>query len=247
MPLRFQDKVVLITGGASGIGLATARRFASEGARVVLADYNQANLDAAVPEVQAAGAPEVLASLCNVAVEAQVEATVAATLARFGRLDAVVNNAGLMQFKALEELTGDDWLRILNVDLLGAFYFTKQAFLHMKPGGSIVNVSSIHAIETSPLVAPYAAAKAAMLSLTRSSALEGKPKGIRTNVVLPGAIDTPMLWENPNVKSGVEIIDKTDVGKPEDVAAIIAYLASDDAVFVQGAEVRVDGGRLNRL
>lgn len=244
---RFQDKVVLITGGASGIGLATAKRFASEGARVVLADYNQANLDAAVPGVLAAGAPEVLASLCNVAVEAQVEATVAATLARFGRLNVVVNNAGLMQFKALEELNGDDWLRILNVDLLGAFYFTKQAFLHMKPGGSIVNVASIHAIETSPLVAPYAAAKAAMLSLTRSSSLEGKPKGIRTNVVLPGAIDTPMLWDNPNVKSGVEIIDKADVGQPEDVAAIIAYLASDDAAFVQGAEVRVDGGRLNRL
>ena len=245
--MRFQDKVVLITGGASGIGLAAAKRFASEGARVVLADYNQANLDAAVPEVQAAGAPAVLASLCNVAIEAQAAATVAATLAQFGRLDVVVNNAGLMQFKALEELTGDDWLRILNVDLLGAFYFTKQAFLHMKPGGSIVNVASIHAVETSPLVAPYAAAKAAMLSLTRSSSLEGKPKGIRTNVILPGAIDTPMLWDNPNVKSGVEIIDKADVGKPEDVAAIIAYLASDDAAFVQGAEVRVDGGRLNRL
>ena len=129
----------------------------------VLADYNQTNLDAAVPEVEAAGAPNVLASLCNVAVEAQVEATVAATLAQFGRLDVVVNNAGLMQFKALVELTGDDWLRILNVDLLGAFYFTKQAFLHMKPGGSIVNVASVHAVETSPLVAPYAAAKAAML------------------------------------------------------------------------------------
>ncbi|WP_210516588.1 SDR family NAD(P)-dependent oxidoreductase [Hymenobacter terricola] len=244
---RFQDKVVIITGGASGIGLAAARRFASEGARVVLADYNQANLDAAVPEVQAAGAPDVWASLCNVSVEAQVEATVAGTLERFGRLDVVVNNAGLMQFKALEELTGDDWLRILNVDLLGAFYFTKQAFLHMKPGGSIVNVASVHAVETSPLVAPYAAAKAAMLSLTRSSSLEGKPKGIRTNVILPGAIDTPMLWDNPNVKSGVEVIDKADVGKPEDVAAIIAYLASDDAAFVQGAEVRVDGGRLDRL
>ena len=245
--MRFQDKAAIVTGGASGIGLAVAKRLASEGARIVLADYNQANLDAAVPQVQAAGAPEVWASLCNVAVEAQVEATVAETLARFGRLDVVVNNAGLMQFKALEELTGDDWLRILNVDLLGAFYFTKQAFLHMKPGGAIVNVASIHAIETSPLVAPYAAAKAAMLSLTRSSALEGKAKGIRTNVILPGAIDTPMLWENPNVKSGIEVIDKADVGRPEDVAAIIAYLASDDAAFVQGAEVRVDGGRLSRL
>jgi NAD(P)-dependent dehydrogenase (short-subunit alcohol dehydrogenase family) len=247
MDLRFKDKVAIITGGASGIGLAIAKRLASEGARIVLADYNLANLNAAEPEVRAAGAPDVWASLCNVAMEAQVEATVAGTLQRFGRFDVVVNNAGLMQFKRLEELTGDDWLRILNVDLLGAFYFTKQAFLRMKPGGNIVNVASIHAIETSPLVAPYAAAKAAMLSLTRSSALEGKPKGLRTNVVLPGAIDTPMLWDNPNVKSGVEIIDKTDVGKPEDVAAIVAYLASDDAAFVQGAEVRVDGGRLDRL
>ena len=245
--MRFQDKVVIITGGASGIGLAVAQRLASEGARIVLADYNEANLAAAVPVVQAAGAPDVWGSLCNVSVEVQVEATVAETLARFGRLDVVVNNAGLMQFKPLEELTGDDWLRILGVDLLGAFYFTKQAFLYMRPGGSIVNVASIHALETSPLVAPYAAAKAAMLSLTRSSTLEGKAKGIRTNVILPGAIDTPMLWENPNVKSGVEIIDKADVGRPEDVAAVIAYLASDDAAFVQGAEVRVDGGRLDRL
>ncbi len=245
--MRFQDKVVIITGGASGIGLAIAQRLASEGARLVLADINQANLDAAVPEVQQAGAPDVLASLCNVSDESQVIGTVAATLAKFNRLDVVVNNAGLMQFKPLEELTGEDWLRVLSVDLLGAFYFTKQAFLHMKPGGAIVNVASIHAVATEALVAPYAAAKAAVLSLTRSSVIEGKPKGIRTNVVLPGAIDTPMLWNNPNVKSGVEKINPSDVGKPEDVAAIVAYLASDDAAFVQGAEVRVDGGRLDYL
>jgi NAD(P)-dependent dehydrogenase (short-subunit alcohol dehydrogenase family) len=245
--MRFQDKVVIVTGGASGIGLAIAKRLASEGARLVLADINQANLDAAVPEVQKAGAPEVLASLCNVADESQVIGTVAAALAKFNRLDVVVNNAGLMQFKPLEELTGDDWLRVLGVDLLGAFYFTKQAFLHMKPGGSIVNVASIHAIATEALVAPYAAAKAAVLSLTRSAVIEGKPKGIRTNVVLPGAIDTPMLWNNPNVKSGVEKINPSDVGKPDNVAATVAYLASDDAAFVEGAEVRVDGGRLDHL
>lgn len=247
MEARFKDKVALVTGGASGIGLAVCKRLAAEGARIVVADYNQQNLNSAVPQIQAAGAPDVWGSACNVGREAEVEATVAGTLERYGRLDVVVNNAGLMQFKPLEELTGDDWLRILNVDLLGAFFFTKQAFLHMKPGGAIVNVSSIHAIETSPLVAPYAAAKAAMLSLNRSSALEGKAKGIRSNVILPGAIDTPMLWENPNVKSGAEVIDKADVGKPEDVAAIVAYLASDDAAFVQGAEIRVDGGRLNKL
>jgi meso-butanediol dehydrogenase/(S,S)-butanediol dehydrogenase/diacetyl reductase len=245
--MRFQDKVVIITGGASGIGLAIAKRLASEGARIVLADINQAALDAAVPQVQQAGSPGVWPSICNVADENQVIATVQGALAQFGRLDVIVNNAGLMQFKALEQLTGDDWLRILNVDLLGAFYFTKQAFLHMKPGGNVVNVASIHAIETEPLVAPYAAAKAAVLSLTRSSAIEGKPKGLRINAVLPGAIDTPMLWDNPNVKSGVEKINPADVGKPEDVAATIAYLASDDAAFVQGAEVRVDGGRLDNL
>jgi NAD(P)-dependent dehydrogenase (short-subunit alcohol dehydrogenase family) len=245
--MRFQDKVVIITGGASGIGLATAKRLASEGARVVLADINQDNLNQAVPEVQKAGAPEVLASMCNVAKEDQVEATVKDTLDKFGRLDAIINNAGLMQFKALEQLTSDDWMRVLNVDLLGAFYFIKQAFLHMKPGGTVVNVSSIHAIETEALVTPYAAAKAAVLSLTRSAAIEGSPKGIRVNAVLPGAIDTPMLWDNPNVKSGVEKINPSDVGKPEDVAAAIAYLASDDSVFVQGAELRVDGGRLDHL
>jgi NAD(P)-dependent dehydrogenase (short-subunit alcohol dehydrogenase family) len=245
--MRFQDKVAIVTGGSSGIGLAIAQRLASEGARLVLVATNKKKLSKASGVVKAAGAPEVWASACNVGVEAQVEATVQETLKRFGRVDVIVNNAGLMEFKALQELTGKDWLRTLSVDLLGAFYFTKQAFLHMKPGGSIVNVSSIHAIETQPLVAPYAAAKAALLSLTRSSVLEGKPKGIRINAVLPGAIDTPMLWDNPNVKSGVEKIEPDDVGRPEDVAATVAYLASSDAAFVQGAQVRIDGGRLDQL
>jgi NAD(P)-dependent dehydrogenase (short-subunit alcohol dehydrogenase family) len=245
--MRFQDKVAIITGAASGIGLATAKRLASEGARIVIADINQQAIDKVVDEVKQAGAPDVLGSQCDVTKEDQVAATVQVALAKFGRLDVVVNNAGLMQFKPLEQLTGDDWNRLLSVDLLGAFYFTKQAFLHMKPGGTVVNVSSIHAIETEPLVAPYAAAKAAVLSLTRSAAIEGKPKGLRINAVLPGAIDTPMLWDNPNVKSGVEKINPADVGKPEDVAAAIAYLASDDAQFVQGAMLHVDGGRLDNL
>ncbi len=245
--MRFQEKVALVTGGASGIGLATAKRLASEGARIVLVDLNQDHLNQAVPQVQKAGAPEVLPSLCNVAKEDDVVATVQAALDKFGRLDVIVNNAGLMQFTPLEKLTSDDWLRVLSVDLLGSFYFIKQGFLHMKPGGAIVNVASIHAVETEALVAPYAAAKAAVCSLTRSAAIEGKPKGLRINAVLPGAVDTPMLWNNPNVKSGVEKINPSDVGKPENLAAAIAYLASDDAQFVQGAELRVDGGRLDHL
>jgi NAD(P)-dependent dehydrogenase (short-subunit alcohol dehydrogenase family) len=245
--MRFADKVAIITGAAGGIGLATAKRLGSEGARIVMADLNEQKAQAAAAAITAAGAPDVLVSTCDVSQEEQVKVTVQNTLKKFGRFDVLVNNAGLMIFKPLEEHEESDWLRILHVDLLGAFFFTKQAFLNMKSGGTIVNVSSIHAEETTPLVASYAAAKAALLSLTRSAALEGKSKGIRVNAVLPGAIDTPMLWENPNIKSGLETINAADVGQPEDIAAIIAYLASSDAAFVEGAMVRADGGRLNRL
>lgn len=245
--MRFQDKVAIVTGAASGIGLATAVRLGSEGGRVVIADIDSQKIDAAVQKVRDAGAPDAWGALCDVSLEGQVKAAVEGALQRWGRLDVAVNNAGLMVFKKLEEQTEQDWLKVLRVDLVGAFFLTKQAFLHMKPGGAIVNVSSIHARETTPLVAPYAAAKAALVSLTRSASMEGKPKGIRVNAVLPGAIDTPMLWENPNVESGAEKVNPADVGKPEDVAAVIAYLASDDAQFVQGAAVRVDGGRLDRL
>lgn len=152
-----------------------------------------------------------------------------------------------MIFKKLEEHTQEDWNRILNVDLMGAFYFTKHSFLAMKKGGSIINISSIHALETTPMVTSYAAAKAAVLSLTRSSSIEGKAKGIRVNAILPGAIDTPMLWDNPNIKAGLEQVSKDSVGKPEDIAGVAAFLASDDAAFVQGAMIEVDGGRLDRL
>jgi len=245
--LRFRDRVVIVTGGGSGIGLATVKRFAAEGARVVAADLKAESAAAAAEAARSAGAPDAWGALCDVSKSDQVEATVSGAVQRWGRLDVVVNNAGLMVFKPLEEHTEEDWLRILHVDLLGAFFFTKQAFLQMRHGGAIVNVSSIHAEETTPLVSSYAAAKAALVSLSRSSSIEGKARGIRVNVILPGAVDTPMLWENPNIKSGLETINKADVGKPEDIAATIAYLASDDAQFVQGSELRVDGGRLNRL
>ena len=245
--MRFSGKTAVVTGGAGGIGLATVQRLAAEGAAVVIADIDQAGSQAAEATARSAGARAAWASVCDVSVPSQVAATVSGTLERFGRLDVVVNNAGLMRYKSLVDLTANDWQELLGVDLLGAVYFTRLALQHMGPGGAIVNVSSVHAVETVPHVAPYAAAKAALLSLTRSTALEGRERGIRANALLPGAIDTPMLWENPNVKSGVEVIRQEDVGRPEDVAAAIAYLASDDARFVTGAALRVDGGRLGRL
>jgi meso-butanediol dehydrogenase/(S,S)-butanediol dehydrogenase/diacetyl reductase len=244
---RFTERTAIVTGSASGIGLATAKRLGSEGARVIIADLDQEKATAAAQEVKAAGAPDVWPTACDVSHEDQVAATVTGTLERFGRLDVVVNNAGLMNFKPLVEQTEDDWLKVLRVDLLGAFFFTKHAFRAMHPGGSIVNVSSIHAEATTPLVAPYAAAKAALLSLTRSAALEGKPLGIRVNAILPGAVDTPMLWNNPNVKSGAEHVDRAYVGSAEDLASAISFLASDDAGFIQGVSLRVDGGRLDGL
>jgi NAD(P)-dependent dehydrogenase (short-subunit alcohol dehydrogenase family) len=245
--MQFENKVVIITGSASGIGLATAKRFAKGGAKIVLADINADKLKQAETEVRNAGAADVWTSECDVSNEQNVEATVDGAIKNLRGFDVMVNNAGMMIFKKIEEQTRDDWMKILSVDLLGAFFFTKQSFLKMKNGGAIVNVSSIHAIETTANVATYAAAKSALLSLTRSASVEGKPKNIRVNAVLPGAIDTPMLWDNPNVKAGLEKIEMTDVGKPEDIADVIAYLASDEAAFVQGAAIRVDGGRLDRL
>jgi NAD(P)-dependent dehydrogenase (short-subunit alcohol dehydrogenase family) len=245
--MRFENKVAIVTGGDSGIGLATAKRLGSEGAKVVLIARNEQKLEAAAKEVRGAGAPDVVPLSCDVSKEQEVQTAVENTIQRWQRFDVLVNNAGLMVFKPIEQHTEDDWLKILHVDLLGAFFFTKQAFLHMKPGGSIVNVASIHAVETTPQVCSYAASKAALVSFTRSTALEGKPKGIRANAILPGAIDTPMLWDNPNVRAGIEKVDKTYVGEPDNVAAAIVFLASDDAAFVQGAALRVDGGRLDRL
>ncbi len=208
----------------------------------MIADLRGDKAEAAARDIEGAWG-----TACDVGNEAQVQATMDETLKRFGQVDIIVNNAGVMVFKHLEEHTEEDWLWVIRVNLMGAFFFTKQAFLHMRPGGSIVNVSSVHAEATTPLVCSYAAAKAGLLSLTRSSSLEGKAKGIRVNAVVPGAVDTPMLWDNPNIKSGQEQLEKSDVGKAENVAAAIAFLASNDAEFVEGAVLRVDGGRLNRL
>jgi NAD(P)-dependent dehydrogenase (short-subunit alcohol dehydrogenase family) len=248
MDPRFENKVAIVTGGASGIGAALASRLHLEGARVVIADLKADAAEAAAAKLVSDAGAEALGLGCDVGSEEQVAGAVEAAMARFGRIDVIVNNAGLMTFKSLAEFTGDDWLKVLRVDLLGAAFFTRQGFLHFgAKGGVIVNIASVHAVETSANAAPYSAAKAALLSLTRTTSIEGRDVNIRANAVLPGAIDTPMLWENPNVKSGAETIDKRDVGTPEDVASAVAFLASDDAKFITGTTLAVDGGRLAKL
>ena len=240
---RLEGKVAIVTGAAGGIGAATVRRLAADGARVAIADLDQGR----AAELARSIGDQALPLVCNVADETAVAACVAATVEHFGRLDVVVNNAGLMTFKSLGDWTSDDWHKVLAVDLVGAAMFVREAFRHMTGGGAVVNVASVHAERTTASCAPYSAAKAAMLSLTRTAAIEGKARQIRANAVLPGAVDTPMLWENPNLKSGAEKIERADVGQPEDIAAAIAFLASDDARFITGAALAVDGGRLAQL
>jgi NAD(P)-dependent dehydrogenase (short-subunit alcohol dehydrogenase family) len=158
----------------------------------------------------------------------------------------LVNNAAMMTFKPVVELSEHDWDDVLAVNLKSVFLFCKYAIPHMPQHASIVNTSSVHAHESEAGVAPYAASKAGMESLTRVLALELEKKKIRVNCVAPGAVNTPMLWNNPNVKSGREKPEGA-IGQPSDIAAAICFLASDAARFITGTTLIADGARLDIL
>jgi NAD(P)-dependent dehydrogenase (short-subunit alcohol dehydrogenase family) len=249
MQSRFSNKVCLVTGGGSGIGLAACRRFAAEGGQVVVADLNEQHGRDAVAALAKAGAEEnnVLFARCDVSKSADVRAAVDAAVSRFGRIDVLVNNAAMMTFKPVVDLSEDDWNHVLAVNLTSVFLFCKYAAPHVPPtGGAIVNTSSVHAHETEPTVAPYVASKGGMEALARCLALELAPRKIRVNCVAPGAVDTPMLWNNPRVKSGKEKVTGA-VGQPDDIAAAICFLASDEAKFINGTTLIADGARLDIL
>jgi glucose 1-dehydrogenase len=151
-----------------------------------------------------------------------------------------------MTFKPVVDLPVEDWDHVLAVNLRGPFLFCKLAIPHMREGSSIINISSVHAHETEATVAPYAASKGAIEAFSRVLALECESRKIRVNCIAPGAVNTPMLWDNPNVKSGKEKV-KGAVGQPEDLAAAICFLASTEARFVNGTTLVVDGARLDIL
>jgi NAD(P)-dependent dehydrogenase (short-subunit alcohol dehydrogenase family) len=242
---RFAGRTAIVTGGASGIGLATATLLHKEGANVVIADLPTAL--ARHDGQQWTNDKRLLLFACDVTADTDIESCCLAAVRTFGSLDILVNNAGAMIFKPVAELTRTDWLQQLNVNLLGAAMFTRAALQHMKPGSAIVNVASVHVRQTSANVAAYAAAKAALDSLTRSTSIENRERGIRVNSVLPGAVDTPMFHASPNIRSGLERFDPKDVAKPEEIAVAITFLASKEASFVSGASFTIDGGRLARF
>jgi NAD(P)-dependent dehydrogenase (short-subunit alcohol dehydrogenase family) len=245
---RFEDKVALVTGAGSGIGKATAERLAEEGARVACVDVRQ---DAVEKTAQKLGG-DAIALVCDVADPTAVGATVAAAVERFGKLNVLCNIAGILRSDHTHQLALEDWNRILAVNLTGTFLVCKAALPHLlqKKGNNIVNTSSTAALGSHPWMAAYAASKGGILSFTKTLAIEYVKHGLRANCVCPGGITTPLHGQfslpdgaDPELLRGA--MPLVPYVGPEHAASTIAFLASDDARYMTGTEIRVDGGALS--
>jgi NAD(P)-dependent dehydrogenase (short-subunit alcohol dehydrogenase family) len=243
--MRFQDKICLVTGGTSGIGRATCLQLAAEGAQVIVLGRSPEQGREVVQHIKKAGGRARFLR-CDLARPRSVTAAVSQVRQREGRLDVLVSNAAMMTFEPLVELPAASWDTLMQVNLRALFQLCQGLLPLMPRGSAIVCVSSVHAHETTARVVPYATSKGATEAFVRGLSRELDPAQCRINAVAPGAVDTPMLWDNPNVKSGAEKIDGP-VGKPEDIAAAICFLAAPEARFIHGTTLVVDGGRLDQL
>ena len=255
MTARLPDKVALITGGASGIGRCTAQVFAREGAKLVLADLNLAAAEALAAELAADGA-DAIAVQCNVCNRAEVESAVARAVEHFGRLDVLVNSAGISSRHVPEGADFEQaWQLIMDVNVRGTMLASHAAVAAMaqRGSGAIVNLASIMSYVVHPAgyglsdgFNAYSQSKGAVVQMTRDLAVNSGHPGIRVNAVCPGFIETPLttaITGNPNLRSAMEARHPIGrLGKPEEIAAVIAFLASDEASFVTGATWLVDGG-----
>jgi NAD(P)-dependent dehydrogenase (short-subunit alcohol dehydrogenase family) len=244
--MNFQDKVAVITGGSSGVGLATAELLVKRGAKVAVLDWNDSGSQFVKDH-----AAEALFVKTDVSSEPEVIAAVAQTISRFGEIDCLVNNAAVLAYSTVTETTLEDWNRVIGVNLTGAFLVAKHCIPSMqrKGRGSIVNVASVQAFMSQEKVAPYVSSKTALLGLTRSIAVDYAPM-IRCNAVCPGTIDTPMLhWaigQSPDPQAIYnECVDMhllKRIAQPQEIAELILFLASDLALNITGQAIRSDGG-----
>lgn len=247
---RLQDKVAIVTGGAMGIGRAAALAFIREGAKVAIGDLDASGAETAAELLRAGG--EVFFHRTDVGVSSDVESLVQATVARYGRLDILFNNVGVAIAGSVTELSEDDWNRVLNINLSGVWRGMKFAIPEMIKGGggSIINTSSVQSMIGFPGWSGYAASKGGINALTQQAAVEYAKHKIRINAIAPGTIMTPM---NTRIFDTVDdpqsLIDTWNsmhalgrFGQPEEVAAAVVFLASDEASFITGECLRVDGG-----
>jgi NAD(P)-dependent dehydrogenase (short-subunit alcohol dehydrogenase family) len=248
---RFHGKVALVTGASSGIGRATAERLAGEGAKVAVTARREERLADTVSRLRDLGS-EARAIACDLTSERDRERLVKETAAHYGGLDVLVNAAGIIGFGTIEDTTLDAWKRMFDVNVVSIFHLMQLALPHLLPRkGSIVNVSSVNGLRSFPGVLAYCSSKSAVDQLTRCSALELAAKGVRVNAVNPGVVVTELHRQaglNEEAYNAFLERSKTThpmgrVGQPEDLAALIAFLASDEASWITGATVSIDGGR----
>ncbi len=240
--MRFKDKVVIVTGGASGIGEASVRAFAREGAKVVIADF----ADHGQALADELGADKALFIKIDVTNSEAVQAMITQTVAQFGRLDVMFANAGIAADGPIDELEESAWQRTIDINLGGVYLCDKYAIQQFlkQGGGVIVNCGSIHSHVGKRGVTAYAAAKGGVKLLTQTLGIEYGAKGIRVNAVCPGYIDTPLLSHIPDdaKEKLVALHPMGRLGRAEEVANAVLFLASDEASFVTGSSLMVDGG-----